>query len=272
MDADLFAWTPADMPGIPAEIIVHKLGLNSSRKPVKQKRRNHSVEKLIASREEVTKLLDAGFIREVQYPDWLSNVVLVRKSNGKWQMCVDFTDVNKACPKDSFPLPRIDLLVDSIAGHELLSFMDAYSGYNQIRMRPEDEEHTSFMIDHSTYCYKQGHGDHIHDLEESFEVLRKNHMKLNPAKCIFGVASGKFLGFIVPQRGIEANPKKIKALADMAPPRNLKDVQRLTGRLAALSHFLTKSGDKYQPFFKALEKQNPMGSNALRSAKPLSMN
>ncbi|GMH21489.1 hypothetical protein Nepgr_023331 [Nepenthes gracilis] len=153
-NADLFAWTPADMPGISAEVMVHKLGLDPDRKPVRQKRRNHSVEKIIAIREEVKKPLDAGFIREVQYPNWLSNIVLVKKSNEKWRMCVDFTDVNKACPKDSFPLPRIDLLVDSTAEHELLSFMDAYSGYNQIRMSPKDEEHTSFITDQCTYCYK----------------------------------------------------------------------------------------------------------------------
>ncbi|GMH03833.1 hypothetical protein Nepgr_005672 [Nepenthes gracilis] len=153
-NSDVFAWVPADMPGISAEVIVHKLGLDASRKPVRQKWRNHSVEKLVAIREEVKRLLDAGFIREVQYPEWLSNVVLIKKSSGKWRMCVDFTDVNKACPKDSFPLLRIDQLVDSTSGHELLSFMDAYSRYNQIRMDPEDEEHTSFMTDQWTYCYK----------------------------------------------------------------------------------------------------------------------
>ena len=88
--------------------------------------------------EEVRKLLDAGFIQEVCYPDWLANVVMVRKNNRKWRMCVDFTDLNRACPKDSYPLPRIDTLVDSIARHELLSFMDAFSGYNQIKMKEED--------------------------------------------------------------------------------------------------------------------------------------
>ena len=80
--------------------------------------------------EEVEKLLEVDFIREVFYPDWLANVVMVKKSNGKWRMCVDFTDLNKACPKDSFPLPRIDQLVDSTAGHKLLSFMDTFFGYN----------------------------------------------------------------------------------------------------------------------------------------------
>ena len=107
-----------------------------------------------AVREEIGKLMKAESIREVHYPDWLANVVLVKKSNNKWRMCVDFTDLNKACPKDCYPLPRIDLLVDATAGHSLLSFMDAYSGYNQIRMNPGDEEKTSFITDQGTYCYR----------------------------------------------------------------------------------------------------------------------
>ena len=84
-------------------------------------------------------MLMAGFIREVYYPNWLANVVLVKKANEKWRMCVDFTDLNKACPKDSFPLPRIDQLVDSTAEHKLLTFMDAFSRYNQIKMAVEDQ-------------------------------------------------------------------------------------------------------------------------------------
>ena len=84
------------------------------------------------------KLLEAGFIREVFYLEWLANVVMVKKNNDKWRMCVDFIDLNKACPKDSFPLPRIDQLVDSTVGHKLLNFMDALSGYNQIMMDEED--------------------------------------------------------------------------------------------------------------------------------------
>ena len=97
--------------------------------------------------DEIGKLLEAESIREVHYLEWLANIVLVKKSNNKWHMCVDFTDMNKACPKDCYPLPRIDLLVDATAGHSLLSFMDAYSGYNQIRMNPGDEEKTSFITD-----------------------------------------------------------------------------------------------------------------------------
>ena len=135
---DVFAWRHEDMPGISPKIIQHKLKVDPERKPVQQKRRAFAPERDQAIAEEVTKLLTAGFIREVYYPDWLANVVLVKKANGKWRMCVDFTDLNKACLKDSFPLPRIDQLVDFTIGHKLLMFMDAFSGYNQIKMDEED--------------------------------------------------------------------------------------------------------------------------------------
>ena len=91
---------------------------------------------------------------DVVYPDWVSNVVLVKKSNGKWRMCVYFTNLNNSCPKDSFPLPRVDQLVDATAGHEMLSFMDAFSGYNQIPMYEPDQDKTAFITNRGLYCYK----------------------------------------------------------------------------------------------------------------------
>ena len=179
----------------------------------------------------------AGFIREVYHPNWLANVVLVKKANGKWRMCVDFTDLNKACPKNSFTLPRMDQLVDSIAGHKLLTFMDAFSRYNQIKMAEKDQEKTAFITSQRLYCYKvmpfglknvgatyqrlvnkmfnkqigrnmEVYMDdilikskeelaHLDDLRETFATLKQYQMKLNPSKCVFGVASGKFLGFMV---------------------------------------------------------------------------
>ena len=206
----------------------------------------------------------AKFIREVYYPDWLANVVMVKKTNGKWRICVDFTDLNKACPKDSYPLPRIDQLVDSTTGHKLLSFMDAFSGYNQIRMDETDQEKTSFVTSQGLFCYEVmpfglknvgatyqrlvnhmfrpqigrnvevyvddmlvkslDEGKHLDDLQETFNTLRQYNMKLNPNKCAFGVASRKFIGFMVSHRGIEANPKKIKAIIDMQPPQSIKEV------------------------------------------------
>ena len=282
------------MGGIDPAIITHRLNVSPSFKPVKQKRRSFTPERQKAINEEVGKLLQTGAIREVEYPEWLANVVLFKKANGKWRLCIDFTDVNRACPKNSFPLPRIDLIVDATAGYELLSFMDAFSGYNQISMDTDDQKKTSFVTGQGTYCYRvmpfglknagatyqrlvnrifqkqigasmEVYIDdmlvksttvelHIAHLSEAFQILIEYNMKLNPAKCAFGVSARKFLGFIVNNRGIEANPDKIKVVLDMRPPSNIKEVQRLTGRIAALSRFVSKASDKCQPLFQVLKK------------------
>ena len=291
---DVFAWKQADMGGIDPTIITHRLNVSPSFKPVKQKRRSFAPERQKEINEEVGKLLQAGAIREVEYPEWLAKVVLVKKANGKWRLCIDFTDVNRACPKDSFPLPRINLIVDATADHELLSFMDAFSGYNQISMDPYDQEKTLFVTTRGTYCYRvmpfrlkdagatyqrlvnrmfqkqigttmEVYIDdmlvksptaklHIGHLFEAFQILREYNMKLNPAKCAFGVSVGKFLGFIVNNRGIEANPDKIKAMLEMPSPSGIKEVQRLTGRIVALSRFISRASDKCHPFFQVLKK------------------
>ena len=142
---DVFAWSHKDMPGIDPSVITHRLNVHPSSKPMRHKKRVFAPERDNAIKEKVQKLTLAKFIREVYYPDWLANVVMVKKANRKWRMCVDFTDLNKACSKDSYPLPRIDQLVDSTAGHRLLSFIDAFFGYNQIKMDETDQEKTSFV-------------------------------------------------------------------------------------------------------------------------------
>ena len=127
---DVFAWIHEGMPGIDLSVITHRLNVCPSSKPVWQKKRVFVPERDGAIKDEVQKLMVARFIWEVYYLDWLANVVMVRKANSKWRMCVNFIDLNKACPKDSYPLLRIDQLVDLTVGHKLLSFMDAFSGYN----------------------------------------------------------------------------------------------------------------------------------------------
>ena len=151
---DVFAWSHEDMPGIDPSVMVHKLNVSLSFPPIRQKKRVFAQERDKAIAEEVRKLLEAGFIREVYYPNWLANVVMVKKANGNWRMCVDFTDLNKACPKDSYSLPRIDTLVDSTARHQLLSFMDAFSSYDQIKMDESDQKKTSFVTNQGLFCYK----------------------------------------------------------------------------------------------------------------------
>ncbi|XP_038687530.1 uncharacterized protein LOC119986911 [Tripterygium wilfordii] len=219
-----FAWTHADMIGIDPNIITHQLQVDDNFLP-------------------------------------LANVVVVKKKNGKWRVCIDFTDLNNACPKDSFPLPHIDILVDATTGHELLRFMDAFSGYNQILMHPNDQEKTAFITERGIYCYKvmpfglKNAGatyqwlvnrmfasllrktmevyiddmlvktlkaeDHIEHLRQAFEILDAHQMKLNPLKCVFRVKAGKFLGFIVTQRSMEANPDQIQAILDIRSPTTI---------------------------------------------------
>ena len=108
---------------------------------------------------------------------------------------------------------------------------------------------------------------HIIHLVEAFQVLKSYNMKLNPSKCAFGVSAGKFLGFIVNSQGIEANPDKIKVVLDMLPPSRIKDIQRLIGRIAMLSHFVSRASDKCQPFFQVLKKASSGMHTARRRSR-----
>lgn len=142
---DLFAWIATEMPGIDPNFCCHKLVVNwPTVRPVAQRKRRFNAEKQAANAEQVRELLQAGFIQELRYAEWLANPVLVHKSNGKRRMCVDYTNLNKVCPKDPFPIPNIDRLVDSSASFRTLSFLDAYSGYNQIPLYALDQEKNNF--------------------------------------------------------------------------------------------------------------------------------
>src|SRR3954469_17532817 len=144
---EIFTWCPADMPGIPREFAEQALNVFPDAKPVKQSIRRLSEPRAEAVGIEVNRLLDTNFIREIKESEWLANIVLVaKKDTDILRMCVDFTSLNKYCPKDHFPLPRIDQIIDLTAGCKKLSFLDGYSGYNQIRLEVEDQEKMAFIM------------------------------------------------------------------------------------------------------------------------------
>ena len=134
-------------------MIEHHLAVRPDARPVKQKVRLQAQDRQDFIVEQVHKLEKAGIIRKVLHPTWVANPVVVPKPNGGKRMCIDFTDLNRVCPKDPFPLPRIDQIVDSTAGCDLLCFLDAFSGYHQIRMASGDEEKTAFITPEGCYCY-----------------------------------------------------------------------------------------------------------------------
>jgi len=153
-NVDMFAWTAGDMSGVDPEVMYHRLSVHREARPVAQKKRKQGEEKREAAKKEVAKLMATNFIKEAKYTTWLANVVMVKKANDKWRMCTDYTDLNKAYPKEAYPLPSIDRLVDGAAGHKILSFLDAYSGYNQIRMHSRDREKTAFMTEEANFYYE----------------------------------------------------------------------------------------------------------------------
>ena len=143
-----------EAPGVDLGFICHNLNVNPLVAPKKQPPRRPSKEHAEAVREEVTKLKQAGAINKVFYPEWLANTVVVKKKNGKWRVCIDFTDLNKACLKDPVPMPKIDQLVDAIVGHPRMSFLDAFQGYHQIPLALDDQEKSAFVTPIGNYHYK----------------------------------------------------------------------------------------------------------------------
>ncbi|XP_074565166.1 uncharacterized protein LOC141821717 [Curcuma longa] len=215
---DVFAWTSTDLTGVAPSVAIHRLIVLLEARPIKQKRRYFGPEQNKIIREEVQKLLKAGYIKEIHFPTWLSNVVLVPKSGNKWR--------NAGA--------TYQRLIDKIFYHQ----QD-----RNIEMYVDD-----ILIKSERGCSL------ITDIEETCGTLRRYGLKLNPAKCLFGVRVGKFLGYIVTEKGIEANPDKVQALSQMSPPRNLREAQRLMGRINALSQFISRSAECSLPFFKVLKR------------------
>jgi hypothetical protein len=291
-NSDVLMWKTSNLTGVSRDIIEHKLQVNPSMKPKKQRLHKISDEKVTTAKVEVQRLLDAWFIREVHYPSWLTIAIMAKKKNGKWRMCTDFTNLNKWCLKDDFSLTRIDKVVDSAAGCETMALLDYFLGCHQIWLRMEDEEKTSFITPFGTYCYlRMPEGlknvgltfyrmtktilkeqmernvfadvddivvagrkkeTQLQDLAETFASMWRAQLKLNPYKCVFGISRGKVLDYLVSVKGIEVNLDKISSIVHMKPLGSRKVVQRFTGRIATLNWFMAKIAEQSLPIFKVL--------------------
>ncbi|XP_065621393.1 uncharacterized protein LOC136064079 [Quercus suber] len=254
---DVFVWNAYEALRVDPEFICHHLRVNPLIIPKKQPPRRPFKEHADAVKEEVTKLKQAGAIKEVFYLEWLANTVVVKKKSGKWRV----------------------YLVDATVSHPRISFLDVFQGYHQIPLAPDDQEKTAFVtLTGSTYqrmmtrMFESQLGksievyiddmvvkskvipEHVKDLDNTFEILRRHKLHLNASKYSFGVGLGKFLGYMVTHRGIEVNPDQIKAIQNLQPPRNPKEVQKLTGMTAALNRFISQSTDRCKPFFSLINK------------------
>ncbi|GJV68247.1 reverse transcriptase domain-containing protein [Tanacetum coccineum] len=243
--------------------------------PVRQKKRGQALERAKAIQAEVQKLVKVGIICEVYYHGWLSNPVMVKKHDGSWRMCVDFTNLNKACPQDCYPLPKIDWKVESLCGYPFKCFLDAYKGYHQIQMAEMDEEKTAFHTPHGVYCYtkmpfglKNAGATYQRLVDKAFEkqvgqnlevyvddLVIKSHTEAELLRDMKIIRVEKdVLGDMIGPEGIKPCPEKIEVVLQLPSPRTIKEVQSLNGKLAGLNRFLSKSAEKSLPLFKTLKK------------------
>ncbi|XP_071695512.1 uncharacterized protein [Rutidosis leptorrhynchoides] len=235
-NTDIFAWKEADMTGVPREIAEHKLNANPSLTPVRQKKRGLAPERSEWLKAEVDKLVKANILREVRYQTWVANLIQMAADDDDKiafhtsQGIYCYTKIPFGLKNAGATYQRvIDEAFKSQIGRNLEAYVD------------------DLVIKSTT---DQGL---LEDILETFASLRKINMKLNPSKCSFGEEEGKFLGHIITERWIRANPKKIEAIENMSSPRNKKKVQSLTCKLAALTRFLSKSAERSLPFFGTLK-------------------
>jgi hypothetical protein len=242
-------------------------------------------------KEEINRLLDAKFIRPCRYADWISNIVPVeKKGTKKLRVCIDFRDLNKATPKDEYPMPIADFLVNSASVHRVLSFLDGNAVYKQIFMAEEDISKMAFIclgfvglfewvvmtfaLKNAGATYQRAMNlifndllgiivevyiddivvksasinSHLADLRLAFEKMRRYGLKMNPLKCAFGVSASKFLGFIVHEKGVEIDPKKIESIKKVQAPTSKKELQRFLGKVNYLRRFICNLSRKVDAF------------------------
>jgi ribonuclease HI len=276
--SDIFAWQYSDLKTYHTEIIQHKIPLNKDTKPFRQKLRSFSPMLLPTMEKEIKKLLDAKIIIPLRYSEWIANLVPVRKKNGEIRLCVDFRNLNKCSRKDNYPLPKMEHILQKVSGASVMSFIDGFSGYNQIVVHPDDREKTTFTTPWGTFMYEKmpfglmnagatfqramdiafvgekdrfvliyldditvfshSHEDHLQHLRKTFLKCRKYGISLNPKKSHFALREGKLLGHIVSADGVKIDPARVEAIQKLSLPRSKKDIQSFLGTINFIRRFI----------------------------------
>jgi hypothetical protein len=269
--SDVFTWKYSDLKTYDPEIIQHKIPLEKDTITFKQKLRPTSPLLLPVIQREIKKLLDAKIIIHFRYSKWIANLVIVRKKNGEVRLCVDFRNLNRCSKKDNYPLPKMEHLLQIISGATVMSFLDDFSGYNQISIHPDDQEKTTFTTPWGTFMYAKmpfglmnsgatfqramdiafmgekdkfvlmyldditvyssSHEKHLKHLKRIFMKCRQFGISLNPKKSHFALRKGKILGHIVLAEGMKIDPDWVEAIQRLSLPRSKKDIQSLLGKI-----------------------------------------
>jgi hypothetical protein len=261
---DCFAWDYSEMPGLDRSIVEHRLPIKPGFKPYKQPPWKIYKDEVLADvKKEIERLLDANFIRPCRYAEWISNIIPVYEKNGKMRVCIDFRDLNRATPMDGYPMPVADLLDISkttfrCPGHIGLfewivmtfGLKNAGATYQRAMNYIFHEligKIVEICID-DVVIKSLNHDSHLEDVKRTLECTRKHGLKMNPNKCAFGVSAGEFLGFLVHKGGIEVGKKSMKAIDEVVPPTNLKELQSLLGKINFVRRFISNLLQKVLPF------------------------
>jgi hypothetical protein len=291
---DVFAFTYDELKAYKDDVFQHTIPLKEDTKPFWQKlgRINSKLAPLIQA--ELKKMLDAGIIAPTRHSAWCSNLVVVRKKNGGIRLCIDFRNLNLACIKDNYPLPNMETLLQRVTGSKIMSMLDGFSGYNQVLVRKEDQNKTTFTTPWGTFEYlrmpfgllnagatfqramdfafhklmgkiikiyqddlivfSKERFDHISHLRQVFERCRKYGISLNPAKSILGVDEGKLLGHIITKDGVKMDPERVQAIQQVPLPQTKKALQSFLGQINFVRRFIPNLAETLKPIQRLLKK------------------
>ena len=295
--SDVFAWSPSNLTGISPRLGEHQIDLVEGAVPVRQRQYRLNPRYSLMVKEDIDRLLEAGFIYPVVNSEWVSPIVVVPKKVGadgktKIRVCQDFRKLNASTKKDYFPIPFTDIILDHVSGHECYSFLDGFSGYNQVFIRPEDQLKTTFTTEWGTFAFNRmpfglcnapgtfqrlkmdifqdflrhflevfiddfavfsAKQDHIKFLRKTFERCRETNLKLHPGKCFLGMESGLLLGHVVSKSGLEVDLDKVKAILALTAPTNVREIRGFLGCVGYYRRFIKDYARKALPLTELLK-------------------